>query len=111
LYCLYIADAAGAFGWSWLAIGSTLGSHAAVVVTGAAFGVVLGVRPSAATQWARLLWCCAGAAALAVAAELLHAARGIDRMFIINKILATPPWCLWSSALTLGVWLVLYLLL
>jgi heparan-alpha-glucosaminide N-acetyltransferase len=111
LYCLYIADAAGAFGgWSWLAIGSTLGSHAAVVVTGAAFGVVLGIRSSPAAQWARVAWCFAAAAALAVAAELLHAARGIDRMFIINKILATPPWCLWSSALTLGLWLVLYLL-
>jgi predicted acyltransferase len=29
-------------------------------------------------------------------------------MFTINKILATPPWCLWSSAITVAVWMLLY---
>jgi predicted acyltransferase len=29
-------------------------------------------------------------------------------MFIFNKNMATPPWCLLSSAITIGVWILLY---
>jgi heparan-alpha-glucosaminide N-acetyltransferase len=29
----------------------------------------------------------------------------------INKIAATPTWCLWSAAISCGVWVLLYLLL
>lgn len=32
-------------------------------------------------------------------------------MFIINKIFATPPWCLWSSAITVWVWVGIYWLM
>jgi predicted acyltransferase len=32
-------------------------------------------------------------------------------MFIINKIFATPPWCLWCSAITVWTWMALYWLI
>jgi predicted acyltransferase len=32
-------------------------------------------------------------------------------MFIINKIFATPPWCLWCSAITTWLWVAIYWLM
>jgi predicted acyltransferase len=56
----------------------------------------------------RLLWAVLYGLGLGVAAHLLHAAHGIHPMFIFNKGLATPPWCLLSSAITVAAWVVLY---
>jgi heparan-alpha-glucosaminide N-acetyltransferase len=113
LYCVFIADAAGAFaGWTWitrwLQIGSMLGSHAAITVSGVVLGVVLTPSSEVQAHRDRLRWALVYALGLAAAAHLLHAAHGVHRMFIINKILATPPWCLWSSAITVAVWIPLY---
>jgi len=111
LYCLYVADAAGAFAsltWlsGWMQVGSMLGSHAAITVSGLAMGIALG--SPAASHAQRLRWALLYALALAAAAHLLHTAHAIHRMFIFNKVLATPPWCLLSSALTVVVWAILY---
>ena len=113
LYCLYVAHAAGAFsGFSWLSgwihVGSMLGSQAAITVSGLAMGIVLSSGDSAATPSQRLRFAFLYAVALAAAAHLLHAAHGIHAMFIFNKNLATPPWCLLSSAITVAVWAALY---
>jgi heparan-alpha-glucosaminide N-acetyltransferase len=113
LYCVFIADAAGAFsGWTWLnrwlQIGSMLGSHAAITLSGAVLGVVLTPASPFQAHRDRLRWGLVYALALAAAAHLLHAAHDVHRMFTINKILATPPWCLWSSAITVAVWMALY---
>jgi predicted acyltransferase len=113
LYCVFIADAAGAFaGWTWLnrwvQIGSMLGSHAGITVSGVVLGVLLTPASAVRAHRDRLRWALVYALALAAAAHLLHAAHGVDRMFTINKILATPPWCLWSSAITVAVWMLLY---
>jgi heparan-alpha-glucosaminide N-acetyltransferase len=113
LYCLYIAEAAGAFAglpWltSWISVGSMLGSHAAITVSGLAMGIALGPGAAAATHARRLRWALLYALSLGTAACLLHAAHGIHSMFIFNKIFATPPWCLLSSAITVAVWVLLY---
>ena len=88
-----------------------LGSHAAVVVSGLALGMVLTPRSPVQGHFRRLRWALLYALVLAVSAHLLHAARDVHRMFIVNKILATPPWCLWSSAITATVWAALYWLI
>jgi hypothetical protein len=47
--------------------------------------------------------------ALAMAGVFLHALREIHPMFIVNKIAATPAWCLLSSAWTIWAWAGLHL--
>jgi hypothetical protein len=113
LYALYVAHAAGAFaGWTWLSgwihVGSMLGSHAAITVSGVAMGMALGPGSSPAAHRERLRWGLSYGVALGVAALLLHAAHAVHPMFIFNKNLATPPWCLLSSAITVALWALLY---
>jgi hypothetical protein len=116
LYCLYLADeAGGASGLRvlrpWLDVGSVLGSHAAVVLAGTLLAVGLKRnRAEGAAPW-RFAWVAAGyASALAAAGLLLHSLHGLDRAFSINKPLATPPWCLLSSAVSAAAWMVVFLL-
>jgi heparan-alpha-glucosaminide N-acetyltransferase len=112
LYCIYVAHAVGFFSGWWIsgfvAVGPMLGSHAAVVVSGMALGMVLAPGSRVQGHTGRLRWAILYALALATSAHLLHAARDVHPMFIVNKILATPPWCLWSSAITVAAWAVLY---
>jgi hypothetical protein len=42
---------------------------------------------------------------------LTHAAHDIHRLFIINKIAATIPWCLWCSAISVWIWLAIHVLM
>ncbi len=113
LYCVYIADETGFFKhfydiFPWIKIGSALGSHGAVVVSGVILGMVL--MPGAANQspvW-RMRWAILYGFGMAAAAILLHSGRELHQMFIINKILATPPWCLWSSAIMTWIWVIVY---
>ena len=115
LYCVFVADAAGFFAtwWisGWVKVGSMLGSHAAVVVSGLALGMVLAPGSAVRGPAHRLRWALLYALVLGASAHLLHSAAAIHPMFIVNKILATPPWCLWSSAITSAVWALLYWLI
>ncbi len=116
LYLLYVADAAGAFErltWltGWVSIGSMLGAHAALTLSGAVFGVMLLPGSAARTHGARLRWAVLYGAFLFAAAWLLHSAADVHDMFIVNKIKATPPWCLYSAAITIWIWAALYWLL
>ncbi len=116
LYCVYLADGAGFFSglsWitQWVGIGSMLGSHAAITVSGVVLGMMLTPDSPLKTHQARIRWALLYGLALAVAAHLLHSLHDIDSMFIINKIFATPPWCLWTSAITIWVWVAIYWLM
>ncbi|MFI5184530.1 MAG: DUF5009 domain-containing protein [Vicinamibacteria bacterium] len=112
LYCIYVAHAVGFFSGWWVArfveVGPMLGSHAAIVVSGVALGMALAPGSRVRGHGGRLRWAILYALVLAASAHLLHAAHDVHRMFIVNKILATPPWCLWSSAITVAVWAGLY---
>lgn len=113
LYCLFIADGAGAFSgltWitNWVDIGSALGSHAGIVVSGVLAGTMLLPGSACQSPQSRIRWAILFGFGLAAAGSLLHAARDVDPMFIINKIAATPPWCLWSSAITIWIWTAIY---
>jgi predicted acyltransferase len=116
LYGLYIADDVGA--WRALValrpfvhVGTVLGSHAAVVLSGTLLTVMLlnrarAGRPAGAFVPVALLF----TAGLAAAGLLLHALHGLHSGFEISKIRATAPWCLLSSALTALVWVGVYAL-
>jgi predicted acyltransferase len=115
LYCAYFADRMGYFEpvaviGRWVSIGSTLGSGAAITLSGAVVGQML--LPSSPTQShrERILWGAVFGALMAAAAVLLHSLRDLNPMFIYNKNAGTPPWCLLSSAYTLWVWVGAYLL-
>lgn len=110
LYGLYMADAAG---WlpdvPWLAVGPVLGSHAALTLSGALAGaaMLLPASPFGAPA-ARIRFALGFGALMALAAVALHTGRDVHPMFIINKIAATPAWCLWSAAITLWLWALAY---
>ncbi|MDZ7370392.1 MAG: DUF5009 domain-containing protein [candidate division KSB1 bacterium] len=110
LYCLYFADRAQAFGSffglsRWVNVGSMLGSHAAIMTSGALLGTFFS---SPESDKSRLKAALGFAAVSAAAAYMLHALHGLDRMFIFNKNAATPPWCLLSSAWAAAIWAAVY---
>jgi heparan-alpha-glucosaminide N-acetyltransferase len=110
LYGLFFADAFGVIGrLPSLSIGSTLGSHAALVVSGSVVTALLaryrdrGGAPGAFGSYA------IGYGALLIAAGwVVHQFRDIDPAFWISKSHATPAWCLISGGITCTAWAILY---
>jgi predicted acyltransferase len=116
LYCVYVANAAGAFSaLTWITslvdIGSMWGSHAAITLSGVVLGTVLSQGSGVTEPARRIRWAVLFGLGLAAAAFLLHAANDVHPMFRYSKILATPPWCLMSSAITTLVWVAIYWLM
>jgi heparan-alpha-glucosaminide N-acetyltransferase len=115
LYCLSLADAAGQAGVlmalrPFLNVGAVLGSHGAVVLSGTVLGVLLRRHRQRGEAPALFVWpALAYAAGLLAAGFLLHTLNDVHPAFRFNKIDATPPWCLVSSALTVGAWVLVYL--
>ena len=110
LYGLFMVDAAG---WlpdvPWLAVGPVLGSHAALTLSGALAGAAMLLPASRfGAPAARVRFALGFGAAMALAAVALHTGRDVHTMFTINKIAATPAWCLWSGAITIWLWALAY---
>ncbi len=112
LYCVNLADNQGRFPDFWIFqhvhLATALGSMPAVVVAGVIAGVVLSPESTIRQHGDRIRWGLMFGAGLAVAAWLLHGLSDLDSMFFINKINATSPWCLYSSAIAIGIWVLLY---
>jgi len=113
LYLVFVADAVGFFAWAgaldrWVDIGAMLGSHAAVTVSGIALGVVVSPDSRWRSPAERLRWALLYGAALFAAGQLVHSAHAVHRVFIFNKIEATPAWCLVSAAYTAWLWAAVY---
>jgi predicted acyltransferase len=89
----------------YVGLGDATGSLAAVTMAGCLLGTILRRDSDVTTPRARLSW------ALTFAAGLLLAGFVTDTFEGINKIAATPTWCLWSAGLTCLAWVVLYLLM
>ncbi len=87
----------------YVSLRDATGSLAAVTMAGCLLGTILRRDSDVSTPRARLAW------ALTFAAGLLLAGFVTDTFEGINKIAATPTWCLWSAGLTCLVWVVLYL--
>jgi predicted acyltransferase len=86
---------------AWVDIGSMLGSLASVTAAGAALGTILLPTSGIAEASGRRRWALVFGFGLACGAVLL------DPLYGINKIAATPSWCLWSSAFTCWTWALL----
>jgi heparan-alpha-glucosaminide N-acetyltransferase len=89
----------------YVSLRDAMGSLAAVTMAGCLLGTILRRDSDVATHRARLAW------ALTFAAGLFLAGFVTDTFEGINKIAATPTWCLWSAGLTCLAWAVLYVLL
>jgi predicted acyltransferase len=87
----------------YVSLRDSMGSLAAVTMAGCLLGTILRRDSDVTTHRARIGW------ALTFAAGLFVAGFVTDTFEGINKIGATPTWCLWSAALTCLVWVVLYL--
>lgn len=110
LYGLFMINA---LGWlprvPYLNIGSMLGSHAALTLSGALAGAAMFLPTSPfRAPGARIRFALGFGALMALAAVALHTGRDVHPMFIINKIAATPAWCLWSAAITIWIWALAY---
>ena len=118
LYCVFAADKGGAFGveplqslGGFVDIGRFLGSHSAITLSGVILGVMLLPGSRLATPAARIRFGLLYGAGLALAAVMLHFLEGVDGNFTYNKVAATPPWCLLSSAFTVWTWVLIYWLM
>jgi predicted acyltransferase len=117
IYCVAIADAMGGFrglsgpSWlaSWVSIGTVFGSQTAITVSGMALGMILTRDSTLTTHSARIRWAFLYGLALGTAGILLHTAHGLATVFHYNKNAATVPWCLVSSAVTVWLWIAVYI--
>ena len=89
----------------YVSLRDALGSLAAISMAGCLLGTILRRESDVTTPRARRVW------ALTFAAGLLLAGFVTDTFEGINKIAATPTWCLWSAGLTCLAWVVLEFLL
>jgi predicted acyltransferase len=94
-------------GWinSQVGLGGTLGSQAGLTVAGACLGSILTAGSDVRTPAERLRWALIFAGGLALAGLLLDAPHGI------NKIRATPAWCLYCASITTVAWALLFWLM
>jgi heparan-alpha-glucosaminide N-acetyltransferase len=86
----------------YVSLGGATGSLAAISMAGCLLGSVLRRDSDVAAPRDRLRW------GLGFAVGLLVAGVVADTFEGINKIGATPTWCLWSAALTCLAWTALY---
>jgi predicted acyltransferase len=115
LYGLYLVDALAivpglAAVRPYFSVGSTLGSHGALVLSGTVLSAWLIRHRERGAPMVTFLWRAAAyAAALGAAGVVLHQFHDVHRAFWINKPMATPAWCLISSAWTVATWILLFL--
>jgi predicted acyltransferase len=89
----------------YISLRDSLGSLAAIVTAGCLLGTILLPESDVKGHRARISW------AMIFIFGLLLGGLLTDTFAGINKIGATPTWCLWCAALACLVWVLLYLLI
>ncbi len=113
LYCFYMAVEAGLldnfpFIENFMNVSYTLGSHTAIILTGAILGNQLRENLKNLVHTKILKWAFGLSIFLLIAGLFLHQLNKFDKMFIISKNLGTVPWCLLSSTFTIWIWIAVY---
>ena len=116
LFLFYMADNVGMLNgypllqivWPGMYVGYTLGSHPAIVLLGVVLGIKLREHFGNPDHTYILNWAFGFGLYLFFAGVLLHQLNTLNTMFIISKNLATVPWCLFSSAFTIWIWMAVY---
>jgi heparan-alpha-glucosaminide N-acetyltransferase len=96
--------AQGALGWvgAHVSIAESFGSLAGTTMAGCCLGAILLPSSEVGTPRARLRW------AAVFLVGLIGAAVLFDPLYGLNKIRATPSWCLVSAAIATAAWMILY---
>lgn len=102
LYCFYIAYREGKFGQLWLN-SDAISSLPAIAVGGAIAGSL--IIANDLDEIGKIRWALVFSGFMFMAGWLLRPLYGV------NKIHATPSWCLWCSAIACATWAVLYYLI
>lgn len=114
LYGVFLADEMGTVSAfravrPVVSIGRMLGSHAALVLSGALLSVLLlRPRPEGRPPAPVVPGALGYAAALGLAGLALHAAHDVHPAFTISKVRATAAWCLLSASVTTVAWAIVY---
>lgn len=90
---------------SYVSISTQLGTLPAIVTGGCVLGTILLGNSELTTPRAKIRW------ALVYAGLLFVAGAVTDTFGGINKIAATPTWCLWCASLATLMWVALYWLM
>ena len=102
---LEILEGAVAFASSYIDLGGATGSLAAISVAGCLLGTILAGPQRIEEHGSRLRWAAGFAGGLFVGGLLCDSFAGI------NKIAATPTWCLLCASLTCLAWIGVYQLM
>jgi predicted acyltransferase len=86
----------------YIGLGDAVGSLAAVTMAGCLLGTILRRDSDIPDHGGRVRW------AWIFVAGLFLAGLTTDTFEGINKIAATPTWCLWCAALASSLWILLY---
>ncbi len=86
----------------YIDLGGATGSLAAISVAGCLLGTTLTGPQQLSGHGARMRW------ALAFGIGLFVAGLFFDTFAGVNKIAATPTWCLWCASITCLVWTLIY---
>jgi predicted acyltransferase len=89
----------------YVSLRDSIGSLAAIVMAGCLLGTILLPQSDVKGHRARIFW------AMMFILGLLLGGLLTDTFAGINKLGATPTWCLWCAALACLVWVLLYLLI
>jgi len=116
LYGFYMADEAGLtrqlpFIHTILQPSSTLGSHPAIVLSGIIMGAFLQQGSENTSHQNIIKKSFLFSMGLFIGGMFLRTLNDIHIMFIFSKNLATVPWCLVSSAITIWIWIGIYWLI
>jgi predicted acyltransferase len=90
---------------SYIGLGDAVGSLAGVTMAGCLLGTILCRDSDITSHRGRLSWAATFVTGLFLAGLVTDSFEGI------NKIAATPTWCLWSAALAGTTWMLLYLVM
>jgi heparan-alpha-glucosaminide N-acetyltransferase len=86
----------------YIGLGDAVGSLAAITMAGCLLGTILRRDSDIPDHRGRVRW------ALTFVVGLFVAGLTTDTFEGINKIAATPTWCLWCAALACALWILLY---
>lgn len=90
---------------NYVDVGGALGSLAAVSVAGSLLGSILLGESGISHPRERVRW------ALSFAAIMFVGGLIFDSFLGVNKVSATPTWCLWSASITCALWVAVYVMM